>query len=100
MAAQSNAWVYGRSLVGFVSRRGYGCLSVVSIVCCQLEVSATGWSFVQRSPTKCGVSECDREASIMRRPWYTKGCCAMEEEFYAETRHFTWYTPHIGLIHI
>jgi hypothetical protein len=23
------------------------------------------------------VSECDREASIMRRPWPTGGCCAM-----------------------
>jgi hypothetical protein len=33
-------------------------LSVVSVVCCQVEVSATGWSLVQRSPTDCGVSEC------------------------------------------
>jgi hypothetical protein len=23
------------------------------------------------------VSECDREASIMRRPWPPRGCCAM-----------------------
>jgi len=40
--------------------------------CCVLlgrEVSATGRSFVQRSPTECGVSEYDREASTMRRPW-------------------------------
>jgi len=22
---------------------------------------------------ECGVSECDREASIMRRPWATRG---------------------------
>ena len=35
---------------------GAGCLSVVSIVCCQVEVSATSWSLVQRSPTDCGVS--------------------------------------------
>jgi hypothetical protein len=34
-------------------------------------VSATGRSLVQRSPTECGVSECDREASIMRRPMLT-----------------------------
>ena len=27
-----------------------GCLSVVSVVCCQVEVSATGRSLVQRSP--------------------------------------------------
>jgi hypothetical protein len=28
----------------------------VSVVCCQVEVSATSWSLVQRSPTDCGVS--------------------------------------------
>jgi hypothetical protein len=33
-------------------------LSVVSVVCCQVEVSATGWSPVQRSPTDCGASLC------------------------------------------
>jgi hypothetical protein len=49
---------------GFESRRGHGCLFLVSVVCCQVEVSATGWSLVQRSPTECGVSKkCDREAS-------------------------------------
>jgi hypothetical protein len=51
-------------------------MSVSFVVCCQVEVSASGWSLVQRSPTECGVSECDREASIMRRPWPTRGCCA------------------------
>jgi hypothetical protein len=29
---------------------------------------AMGWSLFQGSPTECGVSECDREASPMRRP--------------------------------
>ena len=33
-------------------------ISVVSVVCCQVEVSATDWSLVQRSPTECGVSLC------------------------------------------
>jgi hypothetical protein len=37
---------------------GRGCLSVVSVVSCQVEVSATGRSFVQRGPTDCGVSLC------------------------------------------
>jgi len=31
-------------------------LSVVSVVCCQVEVSATSWSLVQRSPTNCAAS--------------------------------------------
>ena len=33
-------------------------MSVVSVVCCQVEVSATDRSFVQRSPTECGASLC------------------------------------------
>jgi hypothetical protein len=41
----------------------------VSVVCRQVEVSATGWSLVQESHTECGVSKvCDREASTMRTP--------------------------------
>ena len=57
----------------------HGCLSIVSVVCCQVEVSASGRSLVQGSTTECGVSECDREASIVRRPWPTGGCCARGE---------------------
>jgi hypothetical protein len=40
---------------------GDGFLSLVNVVCCQVEVSVTGRSLVQRSPTECGVSECDRK---------------------------------------
>jgi hypothetical protein len=32
-------------------------MSLVSVVCCQVEVSATSWSLVQRSPNDCGVSQ-------------------------------------------
>jgi len=32
--------------------------SVVSVVCCQVEASATDWSLVQRCPTDCGASLC------------------------------------------
>ena len=54
-------------------------MSFMNVVfCVGLEVSASGWSLVQRSRTECGVSECDREASITKRCWPTKGCCAME----------------------
>jgi len=48
---------------------GHVCLSVAFGVCCQVQVCASGWSQVHRSPTECGVSECDRESSKMRRPW-------------------------------
>jgi hypothetical protein len=46
---------------GFEFLRGLGCLSCVSVVCCQVHVSATGRSLVQGSPTKCVcVKECDQ----------------------------------------
>ena len=64
VAARSSAWVCGRSLAGVEgSNPAWGMdVSLVSVVCCQVEVSATGRSLVQRIPTKCGASECDLEA--------------------------------------
>jgi hypothetical protein len=56
LAARPNARVCGLSVFwdcGFEPRRGHGCLSLVSVVCCQVEVSASGRSLVQRSPTEC-----------------------------------------------
>ena len=64
----------------FESRRWHGYQFLVIIVCCQVEVSATGRSLVQRTPTECGVSECICEALTVRRPWCTKGCGATGRE--------------------
>ena len=55
-------------------------MSLVSVVRCQVEVYASGRSLVQRSSTWCGVSECDREAASVRRPWSARGCRAMKKE--------------------
>ena len=49
-----------------------GCLYLVSVVCCHVEVSASGLSLVQGSLIECGL-----EASMTRRPWPAKGYCAM-----------------------
>jgi hypothetical protein len=62
---------------GFESRMEHGYLSLVSVVCCQVAVSALGWSLVQRSHTECGVSEFDREASLTWKPWPNRGCCSV-----------------------
>ena len=46
----------GRSLAGIAGSnpaRGNECLSVVSIVCFRVEVSASGRSLAQRSSTEC-----------------------------------------------
>ena len=40
---------------GFEPRSG---LSLLSVVCCYVDVSATSLSLVQRSPTDCGASLC------------------------------------------
>ena len=53
---RSKAWACGRSLAGIVGSNLTGC--------CQVEVSVSDSSLVQRSPTRCGVSECNRETSI------------------------------------
>jgi hypothetical protein len=74
VAAQSKAWVCDCTLAGIAGPNSAGActsMSVVSVVCCQVAVSASGWSLVKRSPTERGVSQCDREFSTMRRPWPT-----------------------------
>ena len=61
VAARSKAQGFGRSpaeIVGSNPTGGYGCLSVVNVVCCQVEVSATSLSLVQMSPIDCGASLC------------------------------------------
>jgi hypothetical protein len=44
------------------------------------ECAVGGWSFVQRSPTKCDVSECYHESSILRRPWPTRAVAPWQEK--------------------
>ena len=76
MAARPKAWVCGHSPAGISgSNLPGGGMDVTCFICCQ--VSASGWSLVQRSLTECGVSECDHESLTMRRPWPTEGCCAV-----------------------
>ena len=54
-------------------------MSLVSIMCSQVEVSASGLSLVLRSPSECGVSEYDRDDSVMSRPWLTSGCVSTKK---------------------
>ena len=56
----------------FEYRRRHGCLSLVCVVCCQMDVSANGRALARRSPAECGVSECDLLTSTMRRPRPTR----------------------------
>jgi hypothetical protein len=71
----SKAWIYGRSLAGIVGSNPAGSIDffLLWVLC----ASALVCSLIQRSPAECGVSECDRKTSIMRRPWSTRGFCAI-----------------------
>jgi len=53
---------------GFESLLNQGRLSLSNVVSFQVEISATGRFLVQRSLRECGVSRCDREATIMWWP--------------------------------
>ena len=67
MAGRSNKWVYRRPPAQIVGSNTAGGMDVflMSVVCCKVEVSVSGWSIVQRSPTECGVwNECDRKAPL------------------------------------
>jgi hypothetical protein len=71
VVARSKVWVCGRSLTGIAGLNAawtMGVCLLLSVLCGQVEVSASGWSLVQGSPTEFGVSDCAREASTMRRP--------------------------------
>jgi len=61
---------------GFKSHRGHGCLSVVGVVCCQVELSARAdHSSRGVLPSVCVcVSACDSEASIVMRSGPLWGC--------------------------
>jgi len=64
-------------LLGLRSRIPMEALMSVCCLCCQVEISATGWSLVQRSPTERRVSEGDRESSTWGGCGPLGGCCSM-----------------------
>jgi hypothetical protein len=74
LAARSMAWVGGSSRAGIAGSDPAGTMdvSLLLVLCVVRQRSLRrAWSLVQRSSTECGVSEYDREASIMR-PWPSK----------------------------
>jgi len=64
IATRSKLWVCGGSLAWIVGSNPAGVMDVCVLwVYCQVEVTATDWSLIQRSPTDCSVSsESDHEA--------------------------------------
>jgi hypothetical protein len=79
-AARSKACACGRwlgGIIGFEIRRdGWLCFWVMCVA--RWRSLRRAWSLVQGTPSECGVSEHDREALTMRRPWPTGGCRAIK----------------------
>jgi hypothetical protein len=75
LAVRSMAWVCSSSLAGIVGLNpGWG-MDVCLFECCVLSGRGLGFGLIPRpeeSYRMCGVSQCDREASMMRRPWPTR----------------------------
>ena len=67
--------------LGLRARISPAVLKFVSCECCVLSGRGLCVGLIT-CPTECGVSECDREASTMRWPWLTSGCCAKEEALF------------------
>ena len=102
VAARSKTWVWGRTFAGIVGSNLAGGMDMflVSVVCCQVDVSASAWSLIQRSPTECGVSECDREVSLMRKPWPTRDCRAVVKKKMKELPAAKQIAQHVGYMNI
>jgi len=78
VAARSQTWVWGRSLAGTVGSNPAGGMDSVCCECCVSSGRDLRVELITRPEES--HTECDRETSIMRRPWPTRSCCAMEEK--------------------
>jgi hypothetical protein len=61
-------------------------VALMSVCCESCVLSARGLCVglitrPEESYRMCSVSEWDREASTMRRPWHTRGCRAVEKKW-------------------
>jgi len=81
---QPKVWVCDCSLAGTAGLNRAGCMNVfiMCVVCCEVEVPATGRSLGQRSCTEYSVSEGDLEASTMRRPWSARAVEPLKNRYY------------------
>ena len=82
---------------GLESRRWHGCLSLMSVVCCQVEVSATGRSLVQMCPTVFCASGCDVENTNDEGALAHYSCravkkkCVIYHSFPNQKEHRIWF---------
>jgi hypothetical protein len=84
---------------GLETRRRHIILSLVSVLCCQVEFSAKSRSLVQRSSTDCGVSGCDLENSTVRRPKPSKVVETLKNNTKKLATELLWFLSIVTLSH-
>jgi hypothetical protein len=80
VAARSEAWFYGHLPAETVGSNSTGTWKNSSCECCVLS-GGQPCIWLLHCPEesyRCGASECDGEASIMRRPCPTRGCSVIK----------------------
>jgi hypothetical protein len=84
VAIRSKAWVCGRSLAGIA--RSYPATGMDVCLLCLFVVRQRSLRRADHSSRRFLTSvvcatDCDREASIMRRPGPIRGCCTMKKNY-------------------
>ena len=90
VAARSKAWVCCRlpaRTAGSNSTGDIKSVPPVSVVCCHVEVSATGRSLLQRSPIECGMSECDLQTSTTNSVLPTGAANPLKQPYLLQNIH-------------
>jgi hypothetical protein len=94
VAVRSNAWVWGRSLLGIAGSNPASlmdfCLLWVLCVVRKRSLRRADHSSRGVLSIVLSLTECDRESSTMRRPWSTGGCCVMVQKKILPMRRFRW----------
>ena len=80
----------------FESRRGHRYLSLVSAVCCNVEVSASADHSSRGGalPSLACLTECNRGMLIMRSTWPSKGCYVMG----GKKHYFVIFRPSLDIM--
>jgi len=81
VVARSKAWVCGASLAGIAGSNPAGGMdvSLLRMLCVVRQRSLRRADNSSRGVLPGGdVSRCDGEASLLRRPWPTRGCWAVK----------------------
>jgi len=78
---RSKAWVYGRSVAEIAGSNPAGGMDGLSCEFCALSDRGhyVGPITCPEQSYRVVLSECDREASIMRRPCPTRGSCDLKK---------------------